>query len=63
VYVRAPLKSPSDMPPDQTILCPGSNSMTLTGNARPGLTLTKTLMVSPGAIRPSTRSTPESHRE
>ena len=37
--------------------------MTLTGNARPGLASETTLIFSPGAIRPSTRWTPESHSE
>src|SRR5216683_4924185 len=45
------------MPLDQTMRSPGLNSVTLTGNARPGLTLTSTLIVSPGAILPSTLST------
>jgi hypothetical protein len=34
--------------------------VTVAGKARPGLTLENTLTVSPGAIFPSTRSTPES---
>ena len=49
------------MPPDHTIRRPGSKSVTFTGNARPGLALTCTLIFAPGAIVPSTRSTPESH--
>src|SRR5262249_36156329 len=37
VNVRTPLNRPSGIPPDQTIRRPGTNSVTLTGNARPGL--------------------------
>ena len=37
VKVRTPLKSPSGIPPLQTILWPGVNSVTLTGKARFGL--------------------------
>ena len=50
------------MPPLQVIRLPGVNSVTLTGKARPGLALDTTLIFSPGAMLPSTRSTPESHR-
>jgi len=51
------------MPPDQTIRRPGTNSVTLTGNARPGAAFERTVMVLPGAMVPSTASTPESHCE
>src|SRR3954451_4809351 len=49
------------MPPVQVIRSPALYSLTLTGNARPGFAWECTLIVSPGAIVPSTRSTPESH--
>jgi hypothetical protein len=49
------------MPPLQVIRWPGVNSVTFTGKARPGLALDTTLIFSPGAMLPSTRSTPESH--
>jgi hypothetical protein len=49
------------MPPLQVIRFPGVNSVTLTGKARPGLALDRTVSFSPGAMRPSTRSIPESH--
>jgi len=61
VKVRTPLNRPSGMPPLQVIRWPGLNSVTLTGNARPGLALEATLIFRPGAMAPSTRSTPESH--
>jgi hypothetical protein len=48
------------MPPLQVMRWPGVNSVTLTGKARPGLALDTTLIFSPGAMLPSTRSTPES---
>ena len=48
------------MPPLQVIRLPGVNSVTLTGKARPGLALDTTLSLAPGAMPPSTRSTPES---
>jgi len=54
VKVRTPLKRPSGIPPDQTIFCAGTNSVTLTGKVRPGFALDTTLIVSPGAMRPST---------
>jgi hypothetical protein len=38
VKVRTPLNKPNGMPPDQTIFWAGENSVTFTGNARPGLT-------------------------
>jgi hypothetical protein len=60
VKVRTPLNSPSGIPPVQVIRWPGLNSVTLTGKARPGLTLETTLIFSPGAMRPSTRTIPES---
>jgi hypothetical protein len=60
VNVRTPLNSPSGIPPDQTIRRPGSKTTTSTGKAHPGLTFEKTVIFSSGAIRPSTRSTPES---
>ncbi len=62
VNVRTPLKSPSGMPPLQTIRSPGANSVTLTGKARFGLASETTLIFSCGAIVPSTRITPESQR-
>src|SRR4029450_1330766 len=61
VKVRTPLNRPSGMPPLQVIRWPGLNSVTLTGKVRPGLALETTLIVSPGTMAPSTRSTPESH--
>ena len=61
VNVRTPLKSPSGIPPDQTSFRPGANSLTRTGKARRGLTFENTEIFSSGAIRPSTRSIPESH--
>ena len=61
VNVRTPLNSPSGMPPDHAIARSGSNRVTLTGNARPGLASETTLTFSPGAIAPSTFCTPESH--
>ena len=60
VKVRTPLNSPSGIPPVQVIRWPDVNSVTRTGNARPGLACETTLIFSPGAMRPSTRSTPES---
>ena len=36
------------MPPLQVIRCPGANSVTLTGKARPGLACERTLSFSPG---------------
>ncbi len=60
VNVRTPLKSPSGIPPVQVIRAGGSNSVTRIGNPRPGFSSEKTLSFSPGAIRPSTFSTPES---
>ena len=50
--VRSPLNKPSGMPPDQTMRFAGVNSATLTGNARPGLTLACTVIRSPGAMSP-----------
>jgi hypothetical protein len=41
---------------------PGTNSVTFTGNARPGAAFDLTVTVAPGAIVPSTASTPESQR-
>jgi hypothetical protein len=61
VKVRTPLNRPRGIPPLQVIRLPGVTSVTLTGKARPGLTLDTTLIFSPGAMLPSTRSTPESH--
>jgi hypothetical protein len=61
VKVRTPLNRPSGMPPLRVIRWPGVNSVTFTGKARPGLALDTTLIFSPGAMLPSTRSTPESH--
>src|SRR5712692_3743462 len=55
--VRSPLKRPSGMPPVQTIFLLGTNSLTLTGKARPGLIFAYTVTFSPGAIFPSTLST------
>jgi DNA-binding transcriptional ArsR family regulator len=60
VNVRTPLNRPSGMPPLQVMRSAGENSVTLTGNARPGLASETTLIFSRGAIRPSTRTTPES---
>ena len=48
------------MPPLQTIGSPGTTSVTFTGKARFGLAAETTLIFSPGAIVPSTRTTPES---
>jgi hypothetical protein len=62
VNVRCPLKSPSGMPPVQTMLRGGSNSATVTGNARPGLIFGCTVTRSPRAILPSTFSTVLFHR-
>jgi hypothetical protein len=55
------LNSPSGIPPLQVIARGGSNAVTVTGNARPGLASETTLIFSRGAIVPSTRCTPESH--
>ena len=63
VKVRTPLKSPNGIPPVQVIRWPGANSFTLTGKARFGFASETTLIFSPGAMRPSTRTTPESHVE
>ncbi len=59
--VRTPLKRPSGIPPLQVMVRGGSNAVTLTGKARPGLASETTSTFSPGAIVPFTRSTPESH--
>ena len=48
------------MPPDQTMRPGFSNSVTLTGKARFGFASLRTVIFSPGAIVPSTSSTPES---
>jgi hypothetical protein len=39
------------MPPVQTILRAGSNAVTVSGNARPGVAFAWTVTFSPGAIR------------
>jgi hypothetical protein len=61
VKVRTPLNSPSGMPPSQVIRSPGRNSVTLSEKVRLGLASETSLSRSPGAMRPSTRMTPESH--
>ena len=55
--VRVPVNNPSGIPPIQTILRHISHSLTFTGKARPGLIFACTVMRSPGAMVPSTRST------
>jgi len=59
--LRTPLNSPSGIPPLHVMARAGSNAVTLTGNALPGLASETTFIFSPGAIDPSTRWTPESH--
>ena len=49
------------MPPDQTIRRAGSNAVTSTGKERFGLAAETTVILLPGAIVPSTRTTPFSH--
>ena len=48
------------MPPLNRSRTGGSKSVTLTGKARPGAAWDRIVIFSPGAIWPSTRSTPES---
>jgi hypothetical protein len=47
------------MPPVQTILCAGSNAVTVKGNARPGVAFAWTVTFSTDAIRPVIFSTVE----
>ena len=55
-YVRTPLNRPSGIPPVHTIRWGGSNALTRTGNARPGLSVVYTRSFPPGAMAPSTFS-------
>ncbi|MAG35009.1 MAG: hypothetical protein CL878_01980 [Dehalococcoidia bacterium] len=58
--VRSPLNSPNGMPLAHTILSSGTNSVTVTGNVRSGLSLVNTLSFSSGAIWPSILTIPGS---
>jgi hypothetical protein len=57
VKVRTPRKRPRGMPPCHTMRSFGTSSLTVTGNARSGLTVATTLIFLPSAISPSTRTT------
>ena len=48
-----PVKSPSGMPPVQTIRVGASSAVTFTGNERPGLPVTETVTFCPSATVPS----------
>jgi hypothetical protein len=63
VKVRTPRNSPSGIPPSQVIRSSGRNSVTLSEKVRFGLASETSFSFSPGAMRPSTRMTPESHWE
>jgi hypothetical protein len=54
--MRTPRKRPRGMPPCHTMRSHGTSSLTVTGNARSGLTVATTLIFLPSAMSPSMSS-------